>query len=122
MEHTVEDAVRRTGISAHTLRYYDRQGLMPFLQRDNNGNRAFDDEAHDYLQLIRNLKNAGMSLAQIREYVDFCVAGDHTTARRLQLLLSQKELVARQITELEKSIAALEQEMDFYRETLRVRF
>jgi len=75
---TIKDVAERVGISAHTIRYYEQEGLLPSLKRDQHGNRIFEERDIEWLELVICLRETGMPIAEIRRYVDLGMEGDQT--------------------------------------------
>ena len=85
MAYTVGEMARRLGVPASTIRYYDKEGLLPFVGRSSGGIRVFTEKDFEWLRIIECLKKTGMSLKDIREYIELAMQGDETIARRLEL-------------------------------------
>ena len=105
---------RKIGISAHTLRFYDKEGLLPNIGRDEYGNRCFTDNDLQWLGLLQCLKNTGMSLKDIKRFAECTVIGDDTIEERLSLFENQIENVKCQIAELKRYLDLLEYKLAFY--------
>ena len=71
MTYSISEAAKQMGVSVHTLRYYDKEGLLPFVERVN-GRRVFKDSDFSWLKIISCLKNTGMPLKEIRRYMELC--------------------------------------------------
>ncbi len=104
---TVGEAAQRLGISAHTIRFYGKEGLMDFVARDKNGNRMFRQSDFERMFIIASLKRSGMTIRQIREFSELCDEGDSTISERLAMLKSQREEVQDRITELQDALDVL---------------
>ena len=107
-------AAENIGISAHTLRFYDKEGLLPNVGRDEHGNRRFTDNDLQWLSLLQCLKNTGMSLKDIKHFAECTTIGDDTIDERLALFESQTENVKQQIAELQRYLGLLEYKLAFY--------
>lgn len=107
MMYTVGEMARLLGVPASTLRYYDKEGLLPFVERSPGGMRMFQEKDYEWLQTIACLKKTGMSLQNIRTYIDMSIQGDETIEPRLQLLLHQREAVRKQMADLQKTLDIL---------------
>lgn len=102
MEYTIHEAVEKTGITASTLRYYEKEGLLPSIKRNKNGIRSFTEENLQLLRIIECLKATDMSIKDIRKFIDLCAEGDNSLQERYQLFLDRKKAIQRQIEELQK--------------------
>lgn len=116
--YTIGQAAERAGLSADTLRYYDKQGLLPFVARAENGYRVFTEEDFAWLDTIACLKGTGMELKDIRTFIRWCMQGDSTLQNRLDLILARKREVESQISQLRGYLNKLEQKTDHYRQAL----
>ena len=114
MAYTTAKAAEKIGISAHTLRFYDKEGLLPNIGRDEYGNRRFTDNDFQWLSLLQCLKNTGMSLKDIKRFAECTTIGDDTIDERLALFESQTENVKQQIAELQRYLGLLEYKLAFY--------
>ena len=114
MTYTTAKAAEKIGISAHTLRFYDKEGLLPNVGRDEHGNRRFTDNDLQWLSLLQCLKNTGMSLKDIKRFAECTTIGEDTIDERLALFESQTENVKCQIAELKLYLNLLEYKLAFY--------
>ena len=107
MYYTVCEVAKRLELSPHTLRFYAKEGLLTFVDRDQNGNRIFKEEDFERLFMIASLKRAGMTIKQMRQFTELCDVGDSTIPQRLQMIKDQREAVEEQITELQDAFYVL---------------
>lgn len=114
MVYTIGETAKRLNIAASTLRYYDKEGLLPFVERSNGGIRLFKDEDFEWLGIIECLKKTGMPIKEIKEFVDWCVAGDATIDQRLALIKAQQEAVERQIQSMQENLKMLSYKRWYY--------
>ena len=82
MRYSIGQVAKKLGLTAHTLRYYDKEGLLPFVRKGSSGARVFEDEDVDWLIIIECLKGTGMQLKDIKKYMDLCQQGDATVGER----------------------------------------
>ena len=94
-------------IPGSTLRYYDKEGLLPFVERSSGGIRMFQEKDYEWLKVISCLKKAGMSLKDIREYINLAMQGDDTIDERLALFEKQRKNLEAQMAELQHTIDVL---------------
>lgn len=90
------------GVAHSTLRYYDKEGLLPFVERSGGGIRMFKDEDIEWLSIIECLKKTGMPIKEIKRFIDWCIEGDSTINKRLELIDRRRERVHEQMAQLEK--------------------
>lgn len=114
MPYTIQQVAKITGISAHTLRYYDKEGLLPGIERSPGGIRLFRDEDLEHLEQIACLKGTGMPIKEIKRYIDLCNAGEDTCAERLNMLTAQRDHVLQQIEDLKKHLTNVTKKIDYY--------
>ena len=107
MYYTVCEVAKRLELSPHTLRFYAKEGLLTFVDRDQNGNRIFKEDDFERLFMIASLKRSGMSIKQMKRFTELCDKGDSTIPQRLQMIKDQREAVEDQITELQDALDVL---------------
>ena len=114
MLYTVGEMAKRLGIAPSTLRYYDKEGLLPFVERSGSGIRMFKDSDYEWLQIIECLKKTGMQLKDIRVFVEMAMEGDDTIEPRLALIRQQREAVLAQIEALLETLRTLDFKCWYY--------
>lgn len=114
MLYTVGEMAKLMGVAASTLRYYDQEGLLPFVERSAGGIRMFKDSDYEWLQIIECLKKTGMPLKDIREFVLMAMQGDTTIDARLELIKQQREAVLKQMDELQNTLNTLDFKCWYY--------
>ena len=114
MLYTVGEMARFLNVSASTLRYYDKEGLLPFVERSNSGIRMFSDKDYEWLKIIECLKKSGLSIKEIRSYIDMTKRGDDSLEERLQLFVERKKDVERQMKELQETLDLLKYKCWYY--------
>lgn len=107
MSYTVGEVAKKLNVPASTLRYYDKEGLFPFLERSGGGIRIFKDEDFAWLEIIDCLKRTGMPIKDIKHFVDCCMEGDSAIDERLSIIKSQRDVVICQMEELQKMLDIL---------------
>lgn len=115
MLYTVGEMAKRIGVAPSTLRYYDKEGLLPFVQRSESGVRVFKETDAEWLRVIGCLKRTGMRLRDIKRFVEMAMQGDETIDERLALIVAQRERVTAQLAELEETLHTLEYKEWYYR-------
>lgn len=114
MAYTVGEMAKRPNVPASTLRYYDKEGLLPFVARSPGGIRMFHDTDLEWLKVIGCLKKAGMPIKNIRVYIALAMQGDETIDQRLALFRNQREVLRNQLAELQATMETLEYKCWFY--------
>lgn len=116
MKYTIKQVSEKIKLSEHTLRYYDREGLMPLLKRSSTGIRLYTENDVNWLELICCLKNSGMSLSEIKEFMNLCLQGERTCEERKNILEHHKEDILSQIEYLKQSLNIISYKIDHYKE------
>lgn len=117
-EYTISEVAEKMGVSVHTLRFYDKEGLLPDVERVN-GRRVFKDKDFGWLRVLNCLKNTGMPLKDIKRYLELCKKGDESLQERMDIMLAQKESIESQIKFLQLNMKELEYKIWYYEEALK---
>ncbi len=117
--YSIQDVSKKTGLSAHTLRYYEKEGLLSHVERTPGGFRQYTDEDMEALGLICCLKNTGMSLQEITRFVNLTHEGDQTLRERVELLRGHRENVIARMEEMQKYLEKVTWKLNFFSEKLR---
>ncbi|MFJ5994067.1 MerR family transcriptional regulator [Streptomyces sp. NPDC092370] len=112
--YTISEVVALTGLTAHTLRWYERIGLMPHIDRSHTGQRRYTNRDLDWLDLVGKLRLTGMPVADMVRYAEMVREGDHTYGERFELLKATREDVLARIDELRGTLAVLDRKISFY--------
>ncbi|OOM78092.1 MerR family transcriptional regulator [Clostridium sp. BL-8] len=99
MRYSIKEVSERFNLSTYTLRYYESEGLLPSIQRLENGIRVYNDIDLEWLELIRCMRATGMSIAHIKDFVKLCNLGKNTVPERRRVILKQKDIIEQQIHE-----------------------
>jgi DNA-binding transcriptional MerR regulator len=110
----IGDVAKQTGLSVHTIRYYERIGLLPFAMRDNAGQRVYDNAILAWIEFLGRLKTTGMSIQGMLHYAKLRAAGLATEAERKALLVEHRDKVRHQIAELQASLLVLDNKIAGY--------
>ena len=114
MLYTVGEMARQLKIAPSTLRYYDKEGLLPFLERSDGGMRMFKDEDMPWLEIIECLKKTGMPIKEIRHFINCCIEGDSKIEERLSIITAQRDAVVKQMEELQEMLNMLHYKCWYY--------
>ena len=117
--YSIQDVSKKTGLTTHTLRYYEKEGLISGVERSQGGFRQYTDEDLERLGLICCLKNTGMSIQEIARFVQLTHEGNHTLKERVQMLKDHREQVIERIAEMEKHLDKVTWKINFFSEKLR---
>lgn len=114
MYYTVSETSKKINLSVHTLRFYAKEGLLPFVERSERGFRMFKDADFESLSMIECLKNSGMSIKEIRRFMDWCTQGDETIGQRLSMFREQQKRVTEQIEKLQEVLNLIKYKCWYY--------
>ena len=109
---------RQLDMTYQTLKYYCNEGLVPHVKRDNNNRRIFDEKDVKWIKDLTCLKKCGMSIQEMKEYLELCLQGESTILRRKQMLTEKRKALKSSIQELEDSVAYIDWKQNFYDEVL----
>ena len=114
--YTIHDVAQRTGISAYTLRYYDKEGLLTFVKRSESGIRLFSEADFEPLYTITVLKKSGMPIKEIREFMKLYLRGNETIHERLLMFQEHKKNLQKKIDELNEMMAIVDYKCWYFEE------
>ena len=114
MSYTIKQAAELTNLTPVTLRYYDKQGLLPYMERRESGYRMFSDGDIAMLRVIECLKKSGMSIKDIRQFSEWVLMGDDSLHERYEMFLERKKAVEAQIAELQKTLDFINHKCWYY--------
>jgi DNA-binding transcriptional MerR regulator len=120
-EMTIAEAAREVGVSAHTIRYYERAGLLAPIERNGSGHRRFTTEDLEWIAGITKFRATGMPIRRIREYAELVRDGEGNEAERLALLQAHREDVLRRLDEVQRNLELVDYKIGLYRECLSLR-
>lgn len=115
MNYTIKQVASLTGLSEATLRYYDKEGLFPNLERKKSGYRMFSEKELEQIRYIECFKTAGFEIKDIKEYFDLIRDGDGTLEKRLEIMQDHRKVLENRLAELQKSIKLVDKKIDYYR-------
>jgi DNA-binding transcriptional MerR regulator len=114
---TISQVAEKSGLSAHTLRWYERIGLLDRIERGPDGRRRFSDTDLDWLVLLNNLRTTGMSVRDMQRYAELVRSGGGE-AERMALLEQHRELVLQSLAQQEECLRVLDRKIKTYRRRL----
>lgn len=112
--YTIGQVATRFNLSVPTLRYYDQEGLIPNLTKDQAGIRRFNNENLEALQVVECLKTSGMSIKDIKQFMQWSSEGDETLAQRLTLFQKLREHLESQLDLLERNLRVVDYKCAYY--------
>ena len=114
MLYTVGEIAQKLHVAPSTIRYYDKEGLLPFVERSSGGIRMFKDTDFEWLSIIDCLKKAGVPIKDIKDFIDWCMEGDSTIEKRLALIEERRQSVLLQIEQMQQTLQVLDYKKWYY--------
>lgn len=118
MLYTMMQVCKETGMTYQALKFYCNEGLIPLVKRDKNNRRVFDERDVAWIQSLTCLKKCGMSIQEMKEYLELCLQGEATIPQRKEMLARKQEALRETVQELQNSIAYIDWKQNFYDEVL----
>lgn len=116
--YTMMQVCRELDMTYQTLKFYCNEGLIPGVKRDKNNRRIFDEKDVKWIKDLTCLKKCGMSIQEMKEYLELCLQGQCTIAARKEMLTKKQESLRNAIKELEDCVAYIDWKQNFYDEVL----
>ena len=115
---SISEAAERTGLSAHTLRYWERAGLLEPVERNGSGHRRYAEDDLERIKFLTKLRATGMPIRQVRRYAELLSGGEDTNEERLALLEGHRKAVLAQLEETAGHLELIDWKINLYRERL----
>jgi len=116
--YTMMQVCRQLDMTYETLKYYCNEGLVPNVKRDKNNRRIFDESDVKWIKDLTCLKKCGMSIQEMKDYLELCLQGQDTILQRKEMLAQKQEALRVSIQELEDSVAYIDWKQNFYDDVL----
>ncbi|HIT61650.1 MAG TPA: MerR family transcriptional regulator [Candidatus Fimousia stercorigallinarum] len=116
--YTIGEISKMFHVPVSTLRYYDKEGLFPNLER-SSGIRQFSDKEIETMKLIECLKRSGMEIKDIKQFIEWCSIGSETYQQRYEMFLKRKERVERELQQMQKTLDMLRYKCWYYEQALK---
>lgn len=111
---TIQQVAERTGVSAHTLRYYEKIGLLEPIGRHENGHRRYIEADLGWIHFLKLLRATGMPIQQMQQFMEFAREGDNTIPDRIEVLTEHRRELSHHIAELQDHLAHLDNKITYY--------
>ncbi len=118
MSYSIKEIADMMNVTTATIRYWDGEGLLPNVKREN-GRRVFEDKDFKWLRVLNCMKNINMPIKKIKEYVELAVQGDTTLQSRYEMILEQKQFIQNQIHDLNKCLQEFEYKEWYYKTAIK---
>jgi len=119
-DYTIDEA-ERTGLTKHTLRYYEREGLLPPIAKASSGHRRYSEDDIGWVKFLQLLRATGMPIREAKEFVTLTWAGDHTIAQRVEVLTAYRTALVERMARDVEHLEVLNRKVEFYEGVLAVR-
>ena len=116
---SIAEAAEASGLSAHTLRYYERAGLLDPVDRNGSGHRRYREADLGRIHFLTKLRATGMPIREVRRYAELMKAGEATNEERLALLEGHRAAVLAELEATAKNLELIDWKIEFYKERLR---
>ena len=110
----IGEVSQKYNLSQDTLRFYERQGLIPPVNRDSGGYRDYKEADLRWVEFIKHMRGAGLPIETLREYVSLVMQGDQTIDARKAILTEQRELLAERVKEMQRTMLILDYKIRIY--------
>ena len=111
---TIKEVAELTGLSPHTLRYYDRMHLFPYVSRSGGNARLFSESDVEWVRLVSCLRKTGLPIAEILHYIELCQQGDGTIEERAGIIARQEAVVERNLADMEAQLSMIRRKKAYY--------
>ncbi|MGG3573452.1 MerR family transcriptional regulator [Bacillus gobiensis] len=118
MNYSIGQVSDQTGLSIHTLRYYEKEGIIPFVNRNDNGIRMYETKDIELLKFVCCLRATGMAISDLKEFVRLIIQGNETIDQRIIMLEKQKENLKSQVDQLVAYQGMINQKINIYSDML----
>ena len=116
--YSMKETCKKTNLTYQTLKYYCNEGLIPNVKRNENNYRVFDDNDIAWIESLSCLKNCGMSLSEMKEYLDLCLKGQSTIPERKIILERKRKSLVDELDRVQKSVDYIDWKQGFYDDVL----
>lgn len=116
--YTIKEAAKKMNLPASTIRYYDKQGLLPFVERLESGYRSFSEADMGMLNMIECLKRTGMPIKEIKQFCQWVQQGDASLQQRYDMFQERRKVVQEQMEQLKKTMEVIEYKCWYYETAL----
>jgi DNA-binding transcriptional MerR regulator len=113
-DYTIDEAAERTGLSKHTLRYYEREGLLQPIAKASSGHRRYSEDDIGWVKFLQLLRGTGMPIREAKEFVTLTWAGDHTIPQRVEVLTAYRAALVERMRQDVEHLEALNRKVEWY--------
>ncbi len=118
MGYSIGQVAEIVGLTTYTLRYYEKEGLLPQIKRNENGIRVFSEDDIFWIDLVRCLRDTEMQISDIKYIINLSHKGEHTIPERKEILQEHRKKIVMKINELQKYIGKIDKKLEWYERRL----
>jgi len=115
----IGQVAKKTGLTTHTLRYYEQAGIIPPVPRNENGIRYYDESMVEWILFVKCMRDAGISIETLARYYALYKEGSDTESARKQLLIEERQLLIERIAEMNDTLAKLSYKIENYEKLMK---
>lgn len=116
MEFSIHEAAQKVGISSYTLRYYEKEEIIPKIERNASGHRVYKEEDIEWIGFISCLKSTGMPISELKLFLELYKFGDSTLENRKKLLITHRKRILSKMKKLNESLEKISWKISHYDE------
>ncbi len=116
MNLSISEVAEMVGVSTYTLRYYEKEEIIPEVTRNSSGHRVYEDETIEWINFVNCLKSTGMPISEIREFVKLCEQGDSTIGERIAIMVNHKKRILSRIANMNDFLEKISWKINYYEE------
>ncbi len=117
--YSIGEVAKRVGVTTYTLRFYEKEGLLPHIHKNSAGIRRFSEQDLNWLEIVECLKSTGLPLKEIKHYLELIKDGDSTLKERMQIFLAQKARLEHQIKALRDNMEKINFKIKYYKAAIK---
>ncbi len=117
--YTIKEVSEKMEVSEHTLRFWAKYGLFPFVKRDKNNNRIFEDSDLEWIKIVKCLRSVGLDNKSVKTYIELCIQGDSTIKERYNIIKNTRKKAQNHLFELKKQLELLKFKENYYNELIK---
>ncbi len=117
MNYSIGEFSKLSGISIHTLRYYEKENLIT-PDRKENGRRCYTENDITWIEFIKRLKDTGMPIKEIKQYTNLRAQGDDTLKSRMEMLIQHRITILNEIASMQENLSKLDDKIEYYRDRI----
>lgn len=114
MNLSISEAAEKVGVSTYTLRYYEKEEIIPEVPRNSSGHRVYREEDIEWINFVNCLKSTGMPISEIKKFVKLCEQGDSTIGDRIAIMVAHRKRILSRMARMEEFLEKINWKIDYY--------